>query len=110
MIFAEDHIPQIKALAKKDPLVKKLWEYYLNSQADGAKAIRITLNAELIALNADLTQKNVDYDFTLNRIGEISTVLKKLPKEENTEAPKNKKKDAGEKKSVFDLEADKKRE
>jgi len=90
MIFTEDQITEIKALAKKEPMAKKLWEYYLNSQADGVKAIRNTLNSELLALNKSLHKKDIDFEFTLNRIGEISTVLKKN-------------------KSIFDFEADQKR-
>ncbi len=57
-------------------------------QTDGVSAIRATLNAELLKLNDDLTKSDTNFDFTLDRINEISRTLKKLPKEEK---PKEKK-------------------
>ncbi len=60
----------------------------MTKQIDGVSAIRTTLNAELLKLNDDLTKENCNFDFTLDRINEISRTLKKLPKEEK---PKEKK-------------------
>ena len=57
-------------------------------EIDAVKAIRATLNTELLKLNDDLTKADTNFDFTLDRINEIARTLKKLPKEEK---PKEKK-------------------
>ncbi len=109
-MLAETDMQHLKALAEKDPLVQKLLDFYCGITMDGVKAIRVTLNAQLLKLNTDLTKPDTNYDFTLDRICEVAKTLKKLPKDE---VPEEKKepgiKKEGKKKSVFDNAADEKR-
>ncbi len=105
----EQEIAHIKSLAEKDPAIKKLWEFYSGITMDGVKAIKITLNAKLISLNAELSKPDCNYDVALDEISLIAKTLKKLPKEEKTEDKQEKVKSSGKKKSVFDSEADKDR-
>lgn len=76
---------------------------------DGVKAIRATLNAKLLKLNADLTNSKCNYDFTLDRINEIAKTLKKLPKEEKAEKKQTKAEEEESSGSFLDNKANTKR-
>lgn len=109
-MLAESDIHYLKHLGEKDPLVQKLLDFYCGTTMDGVKAIRVTLNTQLLKLNQELTKPDTNYDVALDQICEVAKTLKKLPKDEVTEEKKSpKEKITGKKKSVFDNEADKKR-
>lgn len=108
----QEEIDHIKSLAEKDPVIKKLWEFYSGTTMDGVKAVRATLNAKLLQLNDDLAKPDTNYDFALDQINEIARTLKKLPKDkEEVEKPSivDKAKEEIKKGSFLDRQADKKR-
>ena len=80
-MFTPEELKEIEALCKKSKEVKKVYDFWKSSQSDAVKLIRLTLNSQLLVLNEDLSKPDCNYDFTLDRINEISRTLKKLPKD-----------------------------
>ena len=79
-MFTEPQLKSLTDLATINPEVKILLDFYLEAHEDGVKTIRLSLNSQLIALSKEMEQKATNYDFTYDKIIEVSKVLKKLPK------------------------------
>lgn len=83
MILSEEEIADVEKIAKKNEAVGKLLEFYKETQIDGLKALRVSLNKKLIDISASVDSAQIDDndDKTFERIDRIVTSLKKLPKE-----------------------------
>lgn len=94
-MLTEEQLKSLNELALINPEVKILLDFYLEAQEDGVKTIRLSLNSQLIALSKEMEKKATNYDFTYDKIIEVSTVLKKLPKPPKPEKEVKDKKESG---------------
>lgn len=81
-MLTEEQIKEAETLGKKKEVVKLLFDFYIDAQTDGLKAMRIALNKKLLDISATVgsAKENDNEDRTFERIEKIVVALNKLPK------------------------------
>jgi len=105
-MLTTEELKEAHKQAQKSEVVKKLLDFYNESQIDGLMALRISLNKKLIAISTTVegAKESDNEDKTFERIDRIVTSLKKLPKEKNEEEDED-----NDESSFLDRTANKKR-
>lgn len=59
-MFTDKEQEEIEALAKKNEVVKRLFEFWQSAQVDGIQAFYTSLNSQLLAISKQLDTKVLD--------------------------------------------------